>query len=277
MDPRVSVDWLRERLGEVVVVDATLPPVGVKPAPDMRAAYREGHVPGAVFFDIDELSDHAVGLPHMLPRPEEFAAKVGAMGVGSGRTVVVYEQGGVFSAPRAWWMLRVMGAKDVRLLDGGLRAWVEAGEPVEMGEVERTAEKFVTDFDADAVRSYDELREVLRAGGQVLDARPAGRFSGKDPEPRPGISSGHMPGATSVPSAELSAGGRLKDEAGLRAVFAAKGVDLREPVTTTCGSGVTAAVVLLAAEICGAERVRLYDGSWAEYAGRPESEIVKDA
>ena len=275
MGPLVSVDWLAERIGSVVVLDATLPLVGVTPPVDVRGRYRERHLPGAVFFDIEELSDHATTLPHMLLRPEEFAAKMSALGVGDADTIVVYEHEGVFSAPRARWMLRVMGVTTVYLLDGGLRAWTEAGLPVDAGEVQREPARFTARFDVGAVESYEELREELGGRGQVLDARPAGRFAGSAPEPRPGLSSGHMPGATSVPTSELVANGRLKDASGLREVFAAKGVELQQPIVTTCGSGVTAAVVALAAEICGATSVRLYDGSWAEYAGRPESVIEK--
>lgn len=277
MDRLVSVEWLRERLGEpeLVVLDATLPPVGVVPPVDTRGAYLSGHIPGAVFFDIDELSDHATGLPHMLPPAEAFGQAMSAMGVGDGMRIVVYEQAPVFSAPRAWWMLRTLGAREVKVLDGGLPAWRAAGLPVETGEVKREPARFEARLDAAAVRSFAEMREILAEGGQVVDARSAGRFAGTAPEPRPGLSSGHMPGSLSVPFTEVFAEGRLKGAAALREVFEAKGVDLGRPVTTTCGSGVTAAVLKLALEQAGAEDVTLYDGSWAEYAQQPGAVIEK--
>ncbi len=283
MNPLVSPLWLRDRLAGlgVVVVDATLPPVGVTPPVDTRARYREGHIPGAVFLDIDELSDHATSLPHMLPTESEFSRRMSEMGVGDGMTVVVYEQAGVFSAARAWWMLRTFGAKDVHVLNGGLAAWVEAGSPVEKGEVKREPANFTAKLDREAVKDFAEVQAMIAGREedrmQILDARSAGRFAGTAPEPRPGISSGHMPGAISVPFTELAEEGRMKDVVTLKEIFEAKGVRLDEPVTTTCGSGVTAAVIALGLEIAGAKKVSLYDGSWAEYAQRPEAVIEKDA
>ncbi|QHS52865.1 3-mercaptopyruvate sulfurtransferase [Edaphobacter sp. 12200R-103] len=277
MNPLVSVSWLAERLGDprVVVLDATLPPVGVVPPVDTRGRYLERHIPGAVFFDIDELSDHSTPLPHMLPGAEEFSRSMAELGVGDDMTIVVYEQTGVFSAPRAWWMLRTFGAREVHLLDGGLQAWVAAGQPVESGAVKRRTASFKAKLDAPAVKSFAEVQQIIAAKGQILDARSAGRFAGTAPEPRPGLSSGHMPGAGSVPFTELAADGRIKDAQELRQLFAAKGVDVTQPVTTTCGSGVTAAVIALGLEIAGATQVSLYDGSWAEYAQQPEAVIEK--
>jgi thiosulfate/3-mercaptopyruvate sulfurtransferase len=279
MHPIVSVSWLAERLADpnLVVLDATLPPVGVTPRVDTRGRYLAQHIPGAVFFDIDELSDHSTPLPHMLPSPEAFAAGMAALGVGDGMPIVVYEQDGVFSAPRAWWMLRTFGAERVFLLDGGLQAWIAAGLPTESGIAERAPAGFRARLNADAVRDFSQLQQTIAEHGQILDARSAGRFSGAAPEPRPGLSSGHMPGATSVPFTELARDGKLKPAEELRAYFAAKSVDLTKPVLTTCGSGVTAAVIALALELAGAKQVELYDGSWAEYAGRPEAVIVKDS
>lgn len=277
MHPIVSVSWLAERLADpnLVILDATLPPVGVVPRVDTRGRYLASHIPGAVFFDIDELSDHATSLPHMLPAPEAFAESMAALGVGDQMQIVVYEQEGVFSAPRAWWMLRTFGAERVFLLDGGLQAWIAAGLPTESGPVSRGVASFGTRFNPDAVRDFAQLQQTIAERGQILDARSAGRFTGAAPEPRPGLSSGHMPGATSVPFTELARNGKLKPAEELRAYFAAKAVDLSQPVTTTCGSGVTAAVIALALELAGAKQVELYDGSWAEYAGRPEAVIVK--
>jgi thiosulfate/3-mercaptopyruvate sulfurtransferase len=278
MQPIVSVSWLAERLADpnVVVLDATLPPVGVLPKVDTRGRYLAQHIPGAVFFDIDELSDDGTPLPHMLPTPEAFAESMAALGIGDGMQIVVYEQEGVFSAPRAWWMLRAFGAEQVFLLDGGLQAWIAAGLPTEVGPVTLPLADFQARFDADAVKDFGQLQQAIAEHAQILDARSSGRFTGAAPEPRPGLSSGHMPGATSVPFTELARDGKLKPAEELREYFAAKSVDLEQPITTTCGSGVTAAVIALALEIAGAKEVGLYDGSWAEYAQRPEAEIVKD-
>jgi thiosulfate/3-mercaptopyruvate sulfurtransferase len=282
MQPLVAPSWLASRLDDraTIILDATLPPVGVTPLVDTRARYLEKHIPGAVFFDINELSDHGTSLPHMLPTAESFSRSMSALGIGSEMTIVVYEQEGVFSAPRAWWMLRTFGARSVYILDGGLRGWVEAGFPLVSGMVERAPAEFAASPDRDAVQEFAQVQQVLtgRLEGrvQILDARSAGRFAGTSPEPRAGLRSGHMPGSTSVPFTDLVEDGRLKPAGKLREIFADKQVDLDEPITTTCGSGVTAAVVLLALEIAGAKQVALYDGSWAEYAQRAEAEIVAD-
>jgi thiosulfate/3-mercaptopyruvate sulfurtransferase len=278
MNPLVAPAWLASRFKDpnVVVLDATLPPAGVTPPPDTRARYRERHIPGAVFFDIDELSDHATGLPHMLPAPEVFAQSMAALGVSDAKTIVVYEQEGVYSAPRAWWMLRSFGAREVYLLDGGLRAWVAAGMPVESGRVQRPAAVFDARLQPGTVKNFADVQRIIAEGAQILDARSAERFRGTAPEPRPGIRSGHMPGSISVPFPELADEGRMKSAEELRALFSAKGVDLARPITTSCGSGVTAAVISLALEIAGAKETSLYDGSWAEYAQRPEAVIETD-
>lgn len=276
MESLVSVAWLAEQIGEpdVVVLDATLPPVGVVPVVDTAARYRAEHLPGALFFDIEALSDHATTLPHMLPSAEAFGAAVSALGVGDGMRVVVYEQEGVFSAPRAWWMLRTMGAARVAVLDGGLRAWKAAGLPVEYGVVTRAPAVFAARLRPEAVRSYAEVRAAVAAGGQIADARGAGRFAGTAPEPRAGFRSGHMPGAVNVPFTEVGADGFLKEPEALREVLRARGIDVTRPVITTCGSGVTAAVLALALERVGAKDVSVYDGSWAEYAQQPDAVIV---
>jgi thiosulfate/3-mercaptopyruvate sulfurtransferase len=275
-DPIVSVEWLAARLQDpkVVVVDATLPPVGVTPVIDTHARYLTEHLPGAVFFDIEALSDSNTPLPHMLPTEHSFAESMSALGIGDAMTIVVYEQEGVFSAPRAWWMLRTMGAHQVYMLDGGLRAWKAAGHPVESGPVHRPRAAFQAAQDAIAVQDFAGLRQALAHHAQVLDARSAARFEGTAPEPRAGLRSGHMPGATSLPYTEVVADGRLKTPEDLKQVFAAHAIDLQQPVTTTCGSGVTAAVLAIALQRCGATQVRLYDGSWAEYAQQPEAVIA---
>src|ERR1700756_1457262 len=180
MNPLVSVDWLAARVRDpdVVVLDATLPPVGVVPRVDTRARYAERHIPGTIFFDIDELSDHSTTLPHMLPAAEGFGLCMSEMGVSDDATIVVYEQEGVFSAPRALWMLRTFGANKVQVLDGGLRAWIEAGLPTQSGDVRRALAKFRATLDRDAVTGFAEIQEMIANHGQILDARSAGRFAG---------------------------------------------------------------------------------------------------
>ncbi len=281
MDPLVSVSWLAAHLSEqnLLVLDATLPVIGVQPRIDPRAGYTEQHIPGAVFFDIEALSDKATALPHMLATEESFGKRMSELGVGDAMTLVVYEAEGVFSAPRAWWMLRTMGARDVRILDGGLQAWKEAGYTTEAGDVTKPRVAFQARLQANAVRSFSEIQAVVsgrEAGEQVLDARPAGRFTGKMPEPRAGLPSGHMPGAINVPFTELIQSGRLKSADDLHALFTSRGVDITIPITTTCGSGVTAAVLAVGLERCGVTKVKLYDGSWTEYAQHPDAVVVAE-
>jgi thiosulfate/3-mercaptopyruvate sulfurtransferase len=277
MNPLVTTSWLAGRLHDprVVILDATLPPVGVTPPVDTRARYFAQHIPGAVFFDIEGLSDHSSLLPHMLPPADVFSRSLSALGIGDEMNIIIYEQEGVFSGPRAWWMLKTVGAKNVYLLDGGLRAWIRGGFPTDSGDVHRAPASFHATLDENAVKDFSQIQQMIAAHGQILDARSAGRFSGILPEPRPGIGSGHMPGATSIPFTELVADGRLKGAEELRQIFAAKGVDMKQPITTTCGSGVTAAVIALGLEIAGAKHVSLYDGSWAEYGAHPEAVIEK--
>jgi thiosulfate/3-mercaptopyruvate sulfurtransferase len=211
----------------------------------------------------------------MLPTAVDFSRSMSALGVGDRMTIVIYEQVGVFSAPRAWWMLRTFGVRDVRILDGSLAAWLDGGFPTQTGDIHRTPADFNAKLNQNVVRDFSEIQQLISDHAQILDARSSGRFAGASPEPRPGISSGHMPGATNVPFTELLEEGRLKPAEKLQGLFAAKGVDLNQPITTTCGSGVTAAVVSLGLEIAGARDVSLYDGSWAEYAQRPEATIEK--
>lgn len=277
MNPIVTPSWLASRIQnpDVVVLDATLLPVGANPPADTRARYVARHIPGAMFFDIDELSDHSTPLPHMLPTAEVFAVSMAELGVSDDATIVVYEQEGVLSAPRAWWMLRTFGARSVYVLDGGMPAWIEAKLPTESGGVERATAKFNARLDRDAVIDFAGIEHLIAGKGQILDARSEGRFTGVSPEPRPGISSGHMPGAVSLPYTELAEDGRMKTAELLREIFKSHGVKIERPVTTTCGSGITAAVLALGLEIAGAQRVTLYDGSWAEYAGQPRAVIEK--
>ena len=277
MNPLVPTSWLAGRLGDprTVVLDATLPPVGITPPVDTFARYVASHISGAIFFDIEALSDRSTPLPHMMPTAETFSLDMSALGIDDRMAICIYEQEGVFSAPRAWWMLRTFGARDVSILDGGLRAWVEAGLPTCSGPVHRTPANFHATLDREAVRDFPQMQQLIAGRGQILDARSAGRFTGDAPEPRSGISSGHMPGATSIPYTELVEDGRIKSVEQLHKVFEARGVDLKQPITTTCGSGVTAAVIALGLEIAGADHVSLYDGSWAEYAQHREAVIEK--
>ncbi len=277
MNPLVTPLWLASRLDDpnTVILDATLPPVGITPPIDTRGRYVSRHIPGAAFFDINELSDQSTSLPHMLPPPEAFSSSMSALGVSDNSTIVIYEQEGVFSAPRAWWMLRTLGAQQVYVLDGGLQAWIDAGLPTESGPVQRSAASFHARLNRDAVKDFRQVQLEISEHGQILDARSAGRFTGESPEPRPGIDSGHMPGAINVPFTELAEDGRLKSAENLREIFLSKGVDIRRPITTTCGSGVTAAVIALGLEIVGSAKVSLYDGSWAEYAQHSEAIIEK--
>lgn len=279
MNLLVEPSWLAKRLQDpnTVVLDATLPPVGVTPPVDTRSRYLARHIPSAVFFDIDEHSDHSTSLPHMLPSAEVFSRSMSALGIGDGMTIVVYEQEGVYSAPRALWMLRTFGAQNVYLLNGGLNAWIAAGLPTETDEVRRAPASFHARLNQDAVKDFAQIQQLIAERNQILDARSAARFAGTAPEPRPGISSGHMPGSTSVPFTELVEEGRMKSPEKLRKIFAAKQVDLQQPITTSCGSGVTAAVVALGLELAGAKNVTLYDGSWAEYAQRTEAVIEKSS
>ncbi|MEF2545556.1 3-mercaptopyruvate sulfurtransferase [Aurantimonas sp. E1-2-R+4] len=257
---------LAEHLGRpgLSIVDASwyLPAQNRLGRPEFDAA----HIPGAVFFDQDEIVDPASDLPHTLPSPDVFAAAVGDLGVSETDTIVVYDGAGLFTAPRVWWLLRTFGAKDVRVLDGGFPAWQEAGLPVETGAASPEAVSFAASFDRSAVASLDEVKAAVMNGRlQIADARPTARFTGEAPEPRAGVRAGHMPSAFNVPFMALSENGRLKSEAALRAIFAEAGLDPEAPVVTSCGSGVTAAVLNLALESLGNRQCALYDGSWTEW------------
>ncbi|KQP08218.1 3-mercaptopyruvate sulfurtransferase [Methylobacterium sp. Leaf99] len=277
--PFVTVDWLKVRIEapDIVVLDGSwyLPAQGR----DAAAEYRAGHIPGAIRFDIDAMSDETSGLPHMLPRPEVFAARMRALGVSDGAQIVVYDGMGLFSAPRVRWMLQVFGVRDVALLEGGFPAWVAAGGAVEDGEGRpRERRHFTARLDNGAVADAQDIARALESGSaQVVDARSAPRFRGEEAEPRPGVRPGHMPGALNVHYAALQADGRLKDPDALRAVFAENGVDPDRPVVTTCGSGVTAAIVSLALESLGRPARALYDGSWSDWGADPARPVATGA
>jgi thiosulfate/3-mercaptopyruvate sulfurtransferase len=235
---------------------------------DARAEYAAEHIPGSLFFDIDEISDEKSPLPHMLPSTVKFASRVKKMGIGDGMGIVVYDTAGLYSAARVWWTFRVMGHADVAVLNGGLKKWKAEGRPVSSEPPPaRTPRHFTPRFYASLVRDLDDMKALLANGAaQIADARGAGRFSGSEPEPRPGLRSGHMPGARNVPyTMLLNDDGTLKSAGELREVFQARGVDPMKPVVTTCGSGVTAAILSLGLALLGQPEAGLYDGSWAEW------------
>ena len=277
--PLVDVDWLHENLGRdnVVVIDASWYLPNMKR--DGYAEYLESHIPGAVYFPIDEIADKTSNLPHMLPSADEFSSAVGALGIADNDTIVVYDAVGLSSSARVWWTFRVFGAKNVFILGGGLPAWRDAGFDTESGTVSRPVRAFNASLDTLAVSDHAAVQQALDTGErQVLDARSAERFAGSAPEPRPELSSGHMPGALNLPFQELiGTGGKLLDNAKLKRTLESAGVDMRKPVTTTCGSGVTAAILTLALESIGHDDLSLYDGSWTDWASREDSSIIKDA
>ncbi|MEQ1577117.1 MAG: 3-mercaptopyruvate sulfurtransferase [Hyphomicrobium sp.] len=264
----VETDWLAAHLGTpgLVVMDSSwhLPGSGRDP----KAEYLDGHIPGALFFDIDDLVDEKSSLPHMLPPTIKFASRMKKMGVGDGMKIVVYDTLGLFSAARVWWTFRAMGHKDVAVLNGGLKKWKAEGRALEDGlPVARTARHFSPLQNSELVRDLDDMKGYVAAKSmQIVDARPAGRFEGKDAEPRPGLRQGHMPGSKNIPSSlVVNTDGTLKTKDELIALFKAAGIDPAKPVVTTCGSGVTASILSLALAVIGQSNAAVYDGSWAEW------------
>ncbi|MBR1166140.1 3-mercaptopyruvate sulfurtransferase [Bradyrhizobium liaoningense] len=273
-DPLVSTEWLATHIGDanVKILDASFKLPDVLPLP--KDDYLAAHLPGAVFFDVDAVSDHSNPLPHMFPSAEQFGRDVGNLGIGNSDTVVLYDAGGWVAAPRAWWMFLSYGHGNVRILNGGLKKWRTEGRAIESGEVKPKPATFKASYDANRVRSMQQLIANLESRKeQVIDARAADRFEGRAPEPRPGIRSGHIPGARNVPYNLLfdAATGEMKPLEDLRAAFTNAGVKLDAPIVTSCGSGVSAGVLTLALYRLGLTDTALYDGSWSEWgqAGGP--------
>lgn len=279
-DPRtlVSTAWLEAHLKDpdLRVLDASwyLPDM----ARDAKAEYNEAHVPGARFFDIEEISDKRSGLPHMAPTPEMFISRMRAMGVGDGHQVVIYDGAGLFSAARVWWTFRLMGKQDVAVLDGGFPKWRSEGRPIEdMPPIVRDRHMTVQ-RQAHLIKDVTQVAAAAKLGDySIVDARSPSRFSGQEPEPRPGLRSGHIPKAKNVPfKSVLNADGTMKSPEALAKVFADAGVDLKKPVITSCGSGVTASVLNLALERMGKLDHSLYDGSWAEWGMYNDLKVARD-
>jgi len=271
----VSPGWLAEHIDapDLRIIDASwFMPGDQRNARDL---YETRRIPGAIFFDIDEIADTESDLPHMLPSPEKFASRMKKLGIGDGCRVVVYDAQGLFSAARVWWTFRVMGHEDVAVLDGGFPAW-ERGYPIETGPPQTRMERhFTARMRSDLVRSLADMRRAVEGGAPILDARPTPRFRGEVAEPRAGLKSGHMPGAKSVPSGSLvNENGQLRSAEELRAIFATAGADPAKPALCTCGSGITAAIIALALARLGRWDAAVYDGSWAEWGSRDDTRVV---
>jgi thiosulfate/3-mercaptopyruvate sulfurtransferase len=274
----VSTAWLAAHLGDpdLRVVDATWYLPHLKR--DARAEHRQAHIPGSVYFDIDEVKDTDNPLPHMLPDAGEFARTVGALGIGHGDRVVTYGGRHGIASARVWWTFRIFGHEAVAVLDGGLPKWRAEGRPLQTGENTPPSRPFTASYRPELVRNLEAMRaNVEGRGEQVVDARSRGRFGATEPEPRPGLRGGHIPGSVNLPYDSLfrPEDGTLLPARELRSAFAAAGLDIAKPVVTTCGSGVSAAVLTLGLHVLGRRDVPLYDGSWTEWAGRTDTPVER--
>jgi thiosulfate/3-mercaptopyruvate sulfurtransferase len=271
MDMLVSTEWLEAELGapDLRVIDATL--FLASHGRNARAEYEAEHIPGAVFLDLDEVVDSANPAPHMLPPEHKFASRMQSLGLGDGNRFVVYDNTPLHSSARAWWMLKLFGAHYAAILDGGLEKWKAEGRPLESGTRQIRHGHFTAFLDKGAVADKNYVSGIVHSNEhEIVDARPASRFAGEDAEPRPGVMPGHIPGSRNVPQGELfNADNSWKRGHDLRAAFERAGVDLSKPMVTTCGSGVTAAVLLFGARLLGKEDVKLYDGSWSQWGADP--------
>lgn len=279
MDLLVSTEWLAQELGKpgLRVLDATL--FLAADGRDARAEFEAGHIPGAGFMDLAEISDAGTALEFMLPRPEKFASRMQALGVGDGQRIVLYDNSPYHSSARAWWMLTVYGAHDVSILDGGLSKWKAEGRPLESGKPVVRHRHFTVWEDRSRVRTLEQMLQNLKTGAeQVVDARSPGRFTGAEPEPRPGIRPGHIPGARNLHYATLfNADGTWKSPAEIEAAFREAGVDPDKPIVASCGSGITAAVLLFGLALTGRDTAALYDGSWMEWGSHASTPVVTGA
>jgi len=272
----VSTEWLAARLGapDIRVVDGSWYLPAMKRDP--KAEFLAEHIPGAVYFDIDEIADTSSPLPHMLPSPEKFASRAKKLGLGDGNRIVVYDGPGLFSAARVWWMFRVFGHEDVAVLDGGLKKWKAEGRPLESGPPRPRERHFTARVNSLLVRELDDVRRNIETQReQVIDARSPGRFHAREPEPRQGLRGGHIPGATNLPYGEMTdpATGTLLPADAIEAKFRAAGIDPDRPIVASCGSGVSACALALGLHLIGARQVAVYDGSWTEWGGRPDTPI----